>query len=244
MSGSAGIGTRLDAAVARYVDEPVPASRDLPWYVAPLPEWLENVALRLAVPIALVNLAGTAFGFWFYWPQLQQTPALAWIIVPVSPLSTMYMAASLLAWRAGADAEWLHMLAFFGCIKYGLWTPFVQLYVNGPGLLEPWLYYFLIFSHVAMVVQAFLITRYARFPVRAVGVGTGWYLLNDVLDYFVPVLGGPHHTWISGLRVDGAIDRSLAAFDHTAAFAVTTTVVALFLAMATRVKLLEREQGR
>ncbi|MEF8812654.1 MAG: DUF1405 domain-containing protein, partial [Halovenus sp.] len=141
MSGSAGIGTRLDAVVARYVDEPIPASRDLPWYVAPLPEWLENVGLRLAVPVALINLAGTAFGFWFYWPQLQQTPVLAWIIVPVSPLATMYMAVSLLAWRAGADAEWLHMFAFFGCIKYGLWTPIVQLYVNGPGLLEPWLYY-------------------------------------------------------------------------------------------------------
>ncbi|MEF8802545.1 MAG: DUF1405 domain-containing protein, partial [Halolamina sp.] len=144
---------------------------------------------------------------------------------------------------AGADAEWLHMFAFFGCTKYGLWTPFVQLYVNGPGLLEPWLYYFLIASHVAMVVQAFLIPRYARFPVWAVGVGTGWYLLNDVLDYFVTVLGGPHHTWITGLRVNGSIDRSLAVFDHTAAFAVTTTVLAVFLALAVRVKLLEREQG-
>jgi uncharacterized membrane protein YpjA len=238
-----GVGARLDGFLARYVDEPIPESRDLPWWLAPLPEWLENVGFRLLWPIVFVNLAGTAFGFWFYWVQLQETPVIMWIIVPVSPLATMYMALSLASWRLDWDAEWLHMLAFFGCLKYGAWVPFVQLYVNGPGVIEPWLYQFLIWSHAAMVVQAFLITRYAEFPVWAVGVATGWYALNDVLDYFVAIFDGPHHTWVTGLRVNSEIDRTLAAFDHTAAFAVCTTILAVFLALALRVELVKRREG-
>jgi uncharacterized membrane protein YpjA len=241
---SAGVGRRIDAFVARYFDHPIPESRDLPRYVAPLPEWLEDVGLRLAWPIVIVNLLGTAFGFWYYSVQLAQTPLLMWPIVPVSPLATMYMGLSLAAWRLGYRAEWLHMLAFFGCLKYGLWTPFVQVFLNGPGGIELWLYQFLIWSHFAMGVQAFLIQRYADFPVRAVGLATGWFVLNDILDYFVAVLGGPHHTWIRALAVPGGFDRTLPAFRHAAGAAVTLTVLAVFLARATRVALLRRRAGR
>ncbi len=240
---SAGVGHRLDAVVAQYFDGPIPEPRELPRYVAPLPEWLENVGLRLAWPIALINLLGTAFGFWYYWPQLAETPAIMWPIVPVSPLATLYMGLSLAAWRLDFSAEWLHALAFFGCIKYGLWTPVVQVFINGQGGLDPLLYQFLIWSHLAMVVQAFLIHRYAEFPVWAVGIATGWFVLNDVLDYFVSVMGGPHHTWIRALNVPGGVDRTLPAFDHAAGTAVVATILAVFLALATRIAILEYRSG-
>jgi len=241
MVGSEGYGSRLDAFVARYADYPVPEPRGLPWYVAPLPEWLENIGLRLAWPVVVANLAGTAFGFWFYAPQLARTPVVMWPIVPVSPLATLYMALSLSAWRLGYDAEWLHALAFFGCLKYGLWTPYVQMFLNGTGHVHPALYHFLVWSHVAMAVQAFLIHRYAEFPTRAVAVAAGWFTLNDVLDYFVPVMGGPHHTWINALWTGTRVDRTLPAFDFAAAAAVVVTVLATFLALASRVALLERD---
>ena len=243
-SGSAdGFGRRIDAAVATIVDTDLPEPRGLPRLVAPLPEWLENVGLRLAWPIAIVNVVGALFGFWYYWPQLQATPVLAWPLVPVSPLATLYVGLSLAAWRLGVGriAEPLHMLAFFGSLKYGLWTPFVQLWVNGPGLIEPWLYAFLIVSHLGMAVQAFLIHRYAAFRVWAVGLAAGWYVCNDVLDYFLAVLDGPHHTWVVALRTSDGIDRSLAAFDQMAAAAVVTTALAIFLAMATRVAIVRRD---
>lgn len=234
---SVGVGQRIDGLVATYFDHPLPASRDLPWYVAPLPEWLENVGLRLAWPIILVNLLGTAFGFWFYWPQLAQTPLPMWIIVPVSPLATMYMAFSLAAWRLDYQLEWLHALAFIGGIKYGLWTPILQIFINGPGDIALWLYLFLIVSHFAMAVQVFLIHRYASFPVWAVGIGTGWYVLNDMLDYFFIVLDGPHHTWIRAIAVNAQMDRTLPAFDQAAGIAVSTTVFAVFLALSTRISI-------
>ncbi len=239
---STGIGHQLDAVVARYFDRPIPEPRGLPRYVAPLPEWLENIGLRLAWPIICINLLGTAFGFLFYWPQLSTTPLVMWPIVPVSPLATLCMALSLAVWRLGYSAQWLHVLAFMGCLKYGLWAAIAQVFINGPGLIHPLIYQFLIWSHVAMVVQAFLIHRYAEFPVWAVGVGTVWFMLNDLLDYFLTVFSGPHHTWLRALYVGNGFDRTLPAFDHAAGVAAMATVLAVFFALTTRIEIIERDK--
>ena len=56
------------------------------------------------------------------------------------------------------------------------------------------MYAFLIISHLDMVVQAFLIHRYSDFPSRAILGAVIWYGFNDLVDYFVPIGGTPHHT--------------------------------------------------
>jgi uncharacterized membrane protein YpjA len=234
-----GVGQRIDRAVARRFDSEIPEPQELPRYAAPLPEWLENVGLRLAWVIVAVNLAGTGFGFYYYHEQLLATPVVMWPIIPVSPLSTLLMALSLAAWRLGYSPEWLHALAFFGNIKYGLWTVFVQVYVQGPGMVHPLMWQFLIWSHAAMAVQAFLIHRYSDFTVGAVAVATGWFALNDVFDYFLTVFGGPHHTWITAFRDGTGWNRDVVLYDHLVAVSVTITVFTVFLALATRVALLE-----
>ena len=61
MSALTRVGRRIESLVARYFDASLPEPEGLPRYVAPLPEWLEDVGLRLAWPIAIVNLLGTAF---------------------------------------------------------------------------------------------------------------------------------------------------------------------------------------
>jgi uncharacterized membrane protein YpjA len=236
------------------LDGPVPDPEGLPRYVAPLPRALEDLGLRLAVPIALVNLVGTLFGFWYYAGrpvdlappllegQFGAAPLAAYPLIPDSPLATMFIGLSLLAWRFDVDADPIHMLAFFGCIKLGFWTPYVQLVLNGQGDLAPWLYQFLIWSHLAMVLEAFLIHRYARFSVPAVAVALAWHGLNDVVDYFVPVFDGPHHTWLRAEPVvAGAIEHGVAAHDLAAACAVVLTLLATFLALATRVEKLEAD---
>jgi uncharacterized membrane protein YpjA len=236
MSRVTTVGQRLDALIAAYVDVPVPEPRGLPWYLSPLPEWLENVCLRLVWPIMLANLVGTAFGFVYYWPQLSETPVVMWPIVPVSPLATLYIALSLAAWRlgyGGRPAQLLHLLACFGCLKYGLWSVFVQLFVEDASVIPLPLWLFLVVSHAAMALEAFLVQRYAAFPLWAVGAATGWFVLNDVLDYFVAVLGGPYHTWLNVLWVGGRIDRTLPAFEYMAASAVACTALAALLALRT-----------
>jgi uncharacterized membrane protein YpjA len=247
---STGVGRRIERAVARYFDADLPDSEGLPRYVAPLPRWLEDVGLRLAWPIVLVNLVGTLFGFWYYAGrptglalegQLGAAPLQAWVLIPDSPVATMFIGLSLAAWKLDWEADWLHVLAFFGCIKLGLWTPYVQLGLNGPEGIQLWLYLFLIGSHLAMAAEAFLIHRYAAFSVRAVAVAVAWYSFNDVVDYFWPIFDGPHHTWLraepfqntgSGLVPNHAVP----AHDLAAACAVVLTILATFLALAMRIE--------
>ena len=206
----------------------------LPWYLAPLPRRLEDIALRLAWVIAAVNLLGTAFGFWYYRFQLGATPLLAWPFVPDSPLATMFIGFSFVTYKLDIDADWVHALAFFGAIKLGLWTPFVQVFLNGPGDLATWLYQFLIWSHLAMVLEAFVIHRFASFSVRSVLVAVIWYGLNDLVDYFVPFAGQIHHTWLRAEQVGGGVSHGVPAHDYAAAAAVTLTLVATVLAFSTR----------
>jgi uncharacterized membrane protein YpjA len=216
----------------------------LPPYLAPLPRPLEDLALRLAIPIALVNLLGTAFGFWYYRFQFEATALVAWPLVPDSPLATLFVGLSFLAFRFDVEADWLHALAFFGAIKLGLWTPFVQLALNGPAGIAPWLYLFLIGSHLAMAVEAFVIHRYATFSVGAVAVAAGWYALNDLVDYFVPFAGRLHHTWLRAEQTLGGFSHDLPAHDLAAAAAVLLTLLATFLALSTRIAELRRQPER
>lgn len=260
---SASVGDRLNALAARYApggDDPLPERADLPRYVAPLPAWLEEFGLRLAWVVVLVNLAGTAFGFYYYAFQFTATDPVMWPLVPDSPLATLFVAGSLALWKLDRHSETLTALAFFGCIKLGAWTPFVLLvfpveYPTGSlaalGALgfgyEYGLYGFLVTSHLAMVLQAFLLHRYAAFTVRAVAVALGWYALNDVVDYFVPVVGQPHHTLLGAEPYlgDGVFDHSVAAHDVAAAAAVVLTMLCVFLALATRAwKLRVRSSGQ
>ena len=243
--GADSIGGRLDSFVAQRTDAPLPENRELPRSVAPLPVWLENLAFRLLWLVVAINLAGTAFGFWFYRAQLSATPLVMWPIVPVSPLATLYLALSLIAWRRGYTgrvAQLIHVLAVMGCLKYGLWAVFVQLFIEGPSHVPFVLWQFLIWSHVGMVAQAFLVQRYAQFPLWAVVTATGWFVLNDILDFFVSVLGGPHHTWINELWRNG-FDRTLPAYDAMAVAAVVTTLISVALVLATH-RAVRRMNGR
>jgi uncharacterized membrane protein YpjA len=212
------------------------ASDDLPWYVAPLPEPLENLALNLAWLVVAVNLAGTAFGFWYYRFQFSVTPTAMWPFVPDSPMATLLIALALASWKLDRTQEWLVALAFFGNIILGGWTVYVHLaFWDSFGQSGEAMRQFLIWSHAAMVAQSFVLHRIADFRPWAVGLATLWYTVDTVVDYFVPVLGDLHHTWIPVRRTEpmflGATALSVAATG-----AVLLLVVAVLLASLTRVE--------
>jgi uncharacterized membrane protein YpjA len=224
------------------MDSNVPR-QDLPRYVAPLPAWLENVGLNLAWLVVAVNLAGTAFGFYYYLFQFERTPVAMWPFVPDSPVATLLVALALAAWKLGHPQEWLTVLAFFGNVILGGWTVYVHL-AFWPAFTEtminPAMRQFLIWSHAAMVLQAFLLHRIADFRPRAVGVATLWYTVNATVDYFVPVLGDPHHTYIP-LGRDAPMFLGADALGVAGAGAFVLLVVSVYLALATHV---EKQRAR
>jgi uncharacterized membrane protein YpjA len=86
-----------------------------------------------------------------------------------------------------------------------------------------------------MVLQAFLLHRIADFRPWAVGVATLWYTVNATVDYFVPVLGDPHHTYIP-LGRDAPMFLGADALGVAGAGAFVLLVVSVYLAMATHVE--------
>ena len=236
----------------------LPERASLPRWLAPVPRAVEDLGLRAVWLVVLVNAIGTAFGFWYYGfrplplstplvgGQLAVEPAVLWPLIPDSPGATLFVGLAFGAWALGRRNEYLNALAFFGCWKLGFWTPFV-LTVFSDGFLATtptWMYVFLFTSHLAMVVEAFVLHRISEFPVKAVAVALFWYGLNDVVDYFVPILGSPHHTFIPGqtVGVDGFYTHPPEIHSLAAAGAVTLTLLATFLTLSTRIRKLELQE--
>lgn len=233
----------------------LPDRASLPRWLAPLPRAIEDLGLRAVWLVVAINVVGTAFGFWYYGlrpvplstpligGQLTVEPSLLWPLIPDSPGGTLFVGLAFGAWALGRRNEYLNALAFFGCLKLGFWTPFVLTVFADDFLASTALpmYLFLFTSHLAMVVEAFVLHRISDFPVKAVAVALLWYGLNDVVDYFVPLLGSPHHTYIPGQVVgaDGFYAHPPEIHYLAAAGAVVLTLLATFLTLSTRVRKLE-----
>ncbi|MFC6889801.1 DUF1405 domain-containing protein [Halorubrum trueperi] len=215
-----------------------PDRESLPRWVAPLPKFLENVAFRFVWVVVAINLLGTAFGFWYYRFQFQEVPVEMWPFVPDSPAATLLIALALAAWALGRSSDTLAALAFFGNVKLGLWTPYV-LAVFHPQFLAnsgPAMYAFLFVSHLAMVVQAFVLHRITDFPLKAVAVATAWYTVDLLMDYFVPVIGEVTHTSLPYADADPWFTTTV--LQVAAAGAVALTVIPVFWTLGTHAETL------
>ena len=220
----------------------LPTRERLPRYLAPVPRRIEDLGLRLVWVVVAANLVGTAFGFYYYRGQFAAEPLVAWPVVPDSPVATTFVALAFASWALGRRPRYLAALGVLGSLKLGAWTPYVLVvFADGFSYLHPAMYHFLFWSHVGMVVQALVLYRVATFDGRAIGVAVGWYLLNDLVDYFVPIVGSPHHTRIPAELTATGFDHTLPAHDLAAAGAVTLTVVGTALLLSIRIARLRRE---
>ncbi|WP_144904316.1 DUF1405 domain-containing protein [Halobellus captivus] len=220
----------------------IPTTDSLPAYLAPLPARVETMVLRLVWVVVAVNLAGTVFGFWHYRFQLLDSHPVIWPAVPDSPLATLCMVASLVSWKIGKNRNWIHALAFVGNLKYGFWVVVVQLAINDVLATGDPYNWFLLVSHFGMGLQALVIYRYAEFTIPSVAVATAWFSFNDMVDYFVPLVGDYHHTFF-GPRLGNAVDHTVPAHDVAAAAAVGLTILGTFLALAIRIRQIEHRSA-
>ena len=135
--------------------------------------------------MAAINIAGTAFGFFFYYPQLGDNPLHLWPFIPDSPLATVFAALTFMLIAHRRRNSIVEALAVIGNLKYGLWTVFVLIYYSeifyaGNPL---WMYLFLLVSHLAMAIQALFIAEISEIDIKAFLLASAWFIVNDVIDY-------------------------------------------------------------
>jgi uncharacterized membrane protein YpjA len=165
--------------------------------------------------LILANCLAILVGLRFYvqGDQLVANSAVLWPVIVDSPLSVAWMVFSLFALagaggRAAYRDSWFHRLvdtlAFVSLVKYGLWTAVAVNYFFGLYFPAPWAYFGILFTHLVMVGQAFLLPYYAKTSKQALAVALAWLLLNDVADYWVglaPRLRGDELGLLPGITV-------------------------------------------
>ena len=149
--------------------------------------------------VILANLAGFAFGIWFYWYQLSITPSLLWLFVIDCPLYALLASFVLIARERNiVIPSWFTFVVTVGLFKYATWV-FYALSVY-------WKYFFLEIAavwnytygpvHILMFLEAFLIFKLIReFKWWHIPIAAGWFWFNDFVDYWVgtyPIVPAGH----------------------------------------------------
>lgn len=154
--------------------------------------YLENAPSLLW--LLAVNVLAMLVGVRFYVETMPEVPTFLWPFYLDSPAALFLATVSLvtLLVNLGNPLEelpqnrvlvYLHTLAFVWLVKYGLWT-FVALNLGFsnyfPDLYDYW---FIIITHLAFVLEAYLIPHYGKTTEGALGLSLALLLFNDLLDY-------------------------------------------------------------
>lgn len=134
--------------------------------------------------MAVVNLAGFAFGLWYYAPQLSRSNPAFWFLVLDSPLSVLLAAFAFALAVLGAKSSALNSMAGTSCFKYGVWTLFVLAYFK-EFFFSPenaFLYAAMFATHLGMVAEGLFFAGLSK-PGVALGAAGAWLFANDFFDY-------------------------------------------------------------
>ncbi len=155
---------------------------------------------KLLILIFLVNLIGTAFGYYYYQWQLQETSKYLWIFVPDCPNATLLLMIALLLNFTDINVKGRRTFNFLTSaylIKYGIWTVFTILFFTEYFLAPPNMYYYLILmtGHAGMALESIIILPISKIhnkkKLKVSGVLI-WLFINDLADYILgtrPYLG-------------------------------------------------------
>ncbi len=146
-----------------------------------------NADRRLLITVLLINVAGSAFGLYFYWDQLMKTPWYLWLAVPDCPLYTFFMIFALALVLLRKPSDTLNAVTAVGLTAYGTWTMLVLLYFGevyfSPGneLMSSALWV----SHGGMALEGFLLLPYlGRVRPISWAFTALWVLVLDAVDFF------------------------------------------------------------
>lgn len=135
----------------------------------------------------IINLFGSAFGYYYYKNLLAASPMWQWIFIPDSPNSTLLFSIALFLILINKKSSILSALSSVYVMKYGLWTMFVILY-SSDYFLSPSLagYYWLMFwLHLGMVIEPIILLHTIKPEKGVLLIPLAWLLLNDFFDYYL-----------------------------------------------------------
>lgn len=141
-----------------------------------------------------VNVAALLVGVRFYVGTMPGVPTFLWPLYLDSPAALFLATASLLTLlpnlgRTLPEAPqnrvlaYLHTLAFAWLVKYGLWTVVALNLGFSEYYPDLWDYWGIVVTHLAFVLEAYLLPHYGRTTAGALAVALAALLLNDLVDY-------------------------------------------------------------
>ncbi|TRM12561.1 DUF1405 domain-containing protein [Lentibacillus cibarius] len=138
---------------------------------------------RFLLILFIINLLGTAYGYYWYRFQLYDTPGIFLLFVPDSPTASLFFTIFLLFFIFNRNVPYIEALAVITLFKYGIWAVVMNvltLIVDGS---LSWMGYMLMLSHGAMAIQGLLYTPFYAVKLRHIIFASVWTLHNDVIDY-------------------------------------------------------------
>ncbi|MDD5112016.1 MAG: DUF1405 domain-containing protein [Candidatus Altiarchaeota archaeon] len=151
-------------------------------YIAWTERLLENRFLLLL--FIAINILGTAVGIITYGSTMSRTNPLLWILLVDCPIYPAFMV-FLLAFRKNRFIQRFSFFAFYGLIKYGMWTISAwTLYADTFLSYRPLVNGLIFIGHFGMILEAgFVARRAAASSGLEVWLPVGWMLANDFSDY-------------------------------------------------------------
>ncbi|WP_164668772.1 DUF1405 domain-containing protein [Virgibacillus doumboii] len=143
---------------------------------------------RVLILLFVINLFGTAYGYYWYRFQLAETPDIFLLFVPDSPTASLFFTVFLLFFIFNKNTPYIEALAIITLFKYGIWAVVMNLltlYVEGT---LSWTGYMLMFSHGAMAIQGLLYAPFYAIKLRHIVFAAVWTLHNDIIDYIFEMM--------------------------------------------------------
>ncbi len=210
---------------------------------------------RLLVLVILINIAGSAFGLYYYWEQLMMTPWYYWLFVPDCPLYTFFMIFALLFIAMGKRYDTFNVITAVGLAMYGTWTMFVLIYFrevyfapeNALMSAALWI------SHCGMALESiFLLPHVKKAGIISWAAAAAWFLLQTFMDYFAPFTYNGETMRLHPLALMEYYTRGMSSFGFLSAkidtmmyvtFAMTFIFLALMYAVSRKWALTIKEPG-
>jgi uncharacterized membrane protein YpjA len=135
---------------------------------------------KFLIIISIINILAGLYSIFYYLPQLEITNPLLWVFVIDCPLYSVLFGIIIYQTSKNKFNPMLGLVSIIGNIKFGMWT---ILALTLPGLLT--MYPLFVVGHLLLIFETILLYKLFKFRIKHMLIVLAWFLLNDILDYFV-----------------------------------------------------------